>query len=100
VGVLCDAGLARVPNGYQGQGAEELTFLKVAVIRHLRYHQEEVDDGFWEEDRCGQLDRCVVGLRFSGCGAVGRPEEEARDLVNPLKETLSSNVPSIKAYKG
>lgn len=76
-----------------GRGAD---LPKSGIIRHLRYHQEEVDDGFWEEELGG----CAGGLPFSGCGAVGRPEEEARDLVNPLKETMSSNVPSIKAYRG
>lgn len=42
-------------NEYQGQGAEELTFLEVAVIRLLRYHQGEVDDSFWEEELDGRV---------------------------------------------
>lgn len=75
MGVLCDASLAWALNEYQGQGAEELTFLEVAVIRLLRYHQGEVDDSFWEEEldgRVGVFPSLVVELLGDPLFAVGR----------------------------
>ncbi|XP_045062527.1 F-BAR and double SH3 domains protein 1-like [Coregonus clupeaformis] len=76
---------------YQDQGAEELTFPEGALISLLRCRQGEVDDGFWE----GELDGHVGVFPSLVVELLRYP----RDLVNPLKDMLSSNVPLIKAYR-
>lgn len=97
-GLFCGVGLARALFEYQGQGPEELSFPEGAVIRLLRCRQGEVDDGFWEgelDGRLGVFPSLVVELLGDG---EKEEEEEVRDLVYPLNDTLLSNVPGLKTY--
>lgn len=57
-----------------------------------------MDDGFWEgelDGRVGVFPSLVVELLGDG---EEEEEEEVRDLVNPLNDTLLSNVPGLKTY--
>lgn len=57
-----------------------------------------MDDGFWEgelDGRLGVFPSLVVELLGDG---EKEEEEEVRDLVYPLNDTLLSNVPGLKTY--
>lgn len=57
-----------------------------------------MDDGFWEgelDGRLGVFPSLVVELLGDG---EKEEEEEVRDLIYPLNDTLLSNVPGLKTY--
>ncbi|XP_028975411.1 F-BAR and double SH3 domains protein 1 [Esox lucius] len=92
-------GLARALYDYQGQSAEELSFPEGAVIRLLRCHQKEVDDGFWEgelDGRVGVFPSLVVELLGDG----EEDEEEEESPPTPALPLFSPPIPISGTHCG